>query len=129
MKKYLPVLAALSVLTIAANSASARDYRAMRGDSGMRVSASFQTNVPVTAPMSIEEEAKATEAARKSLYQIASRECEIITQVFKGECRMININVRSYVQDRGNGLRQISVSVNASYLVRSEREESGDRKL
>ena len=67
--------------------------------------------------MTLQEESKAAENARQALYEIASRECEVIVRAFKGECRLMNISVNSYAQDRGNGLRGLQVSVNATYRV------------
>ncbi len=120
MKFTKLVTASLVLGMFVALPAIARDSSMLRlapGSNAMRISASFQTIVPVTGQMSLEDEAKATEIARKSLYQIAAHECAVITQVFKGNCQMVSINVSSYMQDRGNGLRQISVSANASYMV------------
>lgn len=121
------ILAAATFAFMAAAPADARSFSMMRGQQGMRVSASFQTIVPITGQSNVEEEAKATESARQSLYEIASRECSVITKVFKGKCKISNLNVRSYVQNRGNGLRQIQVSASATYIVTPERDDSEDR--
>lgn len=123
MKSRSSIAGTLALCLLAAGPVAARDMsmaQLMRGGKTMRISASFQTSVPVTGSMALEDEAKATESARKSLYQIAARECSVITQVFKGACQMASINVSSYMQDRGNGMRQIAVSANASYVVVSE---------
>ncbi|MGE3247685.1 MAG: hypothetical protein AB7F96_07880 [Beijerinckiaceae bacterium] len=128
-----PALAATAFLLSAATAtgAQARDIRSLMGKPGVQISSSFQTSVPVTGQMSVEEEARATESARKALYQIAARECDVIKAVFKGECRMTHLNVRSFIQDRGNGARQISVSANATYTIVSEYppSDSGEKKL
>jgi hypothetical protein len=126
MKRTAPILAAALAACLSAPSADARSFYPMPGMKGMRISASFQTNVPISGPSDVEAEAKATESARRSLYEVASRECDVITKVFKGSCRITNLNVRSYVQDRGNGLRQISVSANATYLVVPDGEDDRD---
>ncbi|MCC2095473.1 MAG: hypothetical protein KDJ29_01195 [Hyphomicrobiales bacterium] len=130
MKRTVPILAAALAAGLAASSADARSFYPMPGAKGMRVSASFQTMVPISGPSNVEAETKATESARRSLYEIAARECEVITRVFKGDCRIINLSVRSYVRDRGNGIRQISISANATYSVTPDQEmdrDTGDR--
>ena len=113
MHGYFALLA-LSIL-VASPASAQRSPRPM--SEGMQVNASFQTLIPIAPQASVQDESKATEAARQNLYELASRECEIIGRVFKGECQLVNLGVNSNVQDRGNGLRGIHISVNASFRV------------
>ena len=115
---HVPVfVAAATFALMSALPADARMLPRFNQQKNMRVSASFQTIVPISGPANVEAEARATEDARRSLYEIASRECSVIIKVFKGTCRISNLNVRSYVQNRGNGVRQIQVSASANYIV------------
>ena len=105
------------IILVAATLPAAAQRVPRSANEGLQVTSSFQTMLPVSSPMTLQEEAKASETARQALYEVASRECEVISKVFKGECRLMKINVNSYVQDRGNGLRGLQVSVNATYRI------------
>ncbi len=128
-KRIITALGLAAAATLYAAVAEARSFAAM--GKNMRVSASFQTVIPLAGPADVQAEAKATEDARRALYEIASRECAVITKVFKSTCHITNLNVRSYVRNRGNGIRQISINANANYLVVPQRDENreDDRKL
>ena len=128
MNKTLAALASFSV--ICATPALALDLskiRSFRASPGMQITASFQTVIPVPASMSMEKQSKKTENARRALYQMADKECAIITQVFKGDCQIVRLNVRSHVQNRGNGLSRISISANANYRVRMNDQQMDNR--
>lgn len=133
--KYRSIFVAIAVLsTISVTSATALDIQNARSllqlqrQGGMRVTASFQTIVPITGQKSIEEEAKITESARVSLYEIASHECDVIAKVFKGNCRIMNLNMRSRIQNRSNGVRQVSINASATYLVAPEEFNDSDEQ-
>ena len=113
MLKKLVMIIAISLAGVQIGAAQ----RAPFGAEGIQVNASFQTMVPLLTQGSLQDENKAAESARQSLYEIASRECDVISKVFNGECRLMNIGVNSHVQDRGNGLRGINISVNATFRV------------
>ena len=40
------------------------------------------------------------EGARRSLYEMANRECKLLTDVFGGECRLVQMNTTSQIQQR-----------------------------
>lgn len=118
--KILSRFILLGVVLAAGNlpAQAQRNYPGMPGLSGgLQVNSSFQTMIPLTQGITASDETKATEGARERLYEMASKECDVIGRVFKGACRLLSINVNSYVQDRGNGLRGIQINVNARFSV------------
>lgn len=75
----------------------------------------------VTAAQSLEEQRAQGENARRSLYEVANRECNTLRDVFGGECRLMSLNVTSSVQQRQSGMgiasEQLMTSANATYEV------------
>lgn len=81
----------------------------------IRVQVSIQRSMP--APASVEDQAKAMEAARKLVYESADRECALLTEVFKGDCRLVNLNVNSSLYERGSSPPMINSNGSATYQL------------
>lgn len=84
----------------------------------LRISASFRTIVPLDAGSNMDAEMKATEQARRTLYELAGRECDVITKVFDGDCRLVRVSVNSYVRNNRVTGRQVTISASATYELR-----------
>jgi hypothetical protein len=54
----------------------------------------------------------------QSLYEIVNRECDVLSAVLKGECRVVQINVSSNVNDRmNNGVPFVNANTNATFEI------------
>jgi len=58
-----------------------------------------------------------SEKARRAIYQIAARECQILTEVFNASCKLVSVNAASNVDARmqGQGNEGIRASATAVY--------------
>jgi hypothetical protein len=103
IKTFLP----LCVLALCAGPASAQsraaDVNAAKQDGPIRVQTSL--NFFLTGPTGESEEAaKLRDRARRMIYEMASRECDLAREVFAKECRIESINnsVQANRQYSGN---------------------------
>lgn len=118
MKRTTLALAA-AVLLVPQFASAQLDSRRFPGrtpDNSIRVTAQFQTIIPMAGGTETEQET-ATTKARARLYETAQRECEVLKGVFSGECKVINLNVSTSMQNGGVGIMALRLSVNASYLI------------
>ena len=105
------VFAAVSVFlcaVVAANAQTVEQHKSVAmpaSKNNVRVQVSMNFFVP--APMSDSNAAvKAQEQARRTLYESAARECEVLLAVIASECRLESINVnmnRNYGQQQPEG--------------------------
>ena len=109
-----------TALLIAPQMASAQlgssRYPGRTPDNAIRVNAQFQTIVPSPGGTEAEQETAKTKA-RARLYELAQRECEVLTGVFSGECKVVNLNVSTHMQTLGEGLAALRMSINAAYII------------
>jgi hypothetical protein len=52
---------------------------------------------------SLEDQRLMQESLRRAIYETAAKECEILTSVFHGECRLVLLNAASNAVDRVTG--------------------------
>jgi hypothetical protein len=104
-------VAAIAALILAGPSAAQQVVIQQRPIAASEVKGEVRVQVTmsffVQAPMNDSEAAvKAQENARRTLYDSAGRECELLRAVIASECRMESINInmnRNYGQQQGDG--------------------------
>jgi hypothetical protein len=85
---------------------------------GTRVTTNFQLSAPTPAGAPAADVTKTMAAVSQSLYEIVNRECDVISAVLKGECRLVQINVNSNVNDRmNNGVPFVNANANATFEI------------
>ncbi|MGO8832852.1 MAG: hypothetical protein ACLQE9_08555 [Roseiarcus sp.] len=85
---------------------------------GPRVTANFQLSAPPPASASPSELTKALGALSQSLYEIIDRECDVLGAALKGDCRLVQININSNINDRmNNGVPFITANANATFEI------------
>ena len=85
---------------------------------GTRVTANFQLSAPTPAGAPVADLTKTMATVSQSLYEIVNRECEVLGAVLKGECRLVQINVNSTVNDRrNNGIPTVNANANATFEI------------
>jgi hypothetical protein len=62
------------------------------GNPIIRITAAFRTAVEGADPRTVPD-AKAQEAARRTLYDMAARECAVLSELFKAECRLSSVQM------------------------------------
>jgi hypothetical protein len=65
----------------------------------------IQVSIGVTRPSSTattQDQLAAQEELRRLLYESAARECGVIGDTFKAECRIASLNISSNANNRGN---------------------------
>jgi hypothetical protein len=108
------------VAAIGVSQAQAQNCRTVnnRCVNGTRVTANFQMSAPTPAAAPVADLTKTMAAVSQSLYEIVNRECEVIGAVLKGECRLVQINVNSNVNDRmNNGVPFVNANANATFEI------------
>ena len=118
MKRTTLALAAAVILVpqLASAQLDSRRFPGRTPDNSIRVTAQFQTVIPMTGTSEGQQET-ATTKARARLYETAQRECEILKGVFSGDCKVVNLNVSTSMQNGGVGIMALRMSINASYLI------------
>jgi outer membrane receptor for monomeric catechols len=85
---------------------------------GTRVTANFQLSAPTLAAAPVADLTKTMATVSQSLYEIVNRECDVLSAVLKGECRVVQINVSSNVNDRmNNGVPFVNANANATFEI------------
>jgi hypothetical protein len=97
--------------------APGRNPDPLRSPAAMRIQANFQLMTPLPVGMETSDQMKAMETVRRTLYDVAAHECDLLKAVFKGSCRLMSLNVNNSLQDRSQGMQSVSAGVNASYEV------------
>jgi hypothetical protein len=115
MSPYVAALLLAAVLPLV--PASAQPFPANPRGEMVRV----HVNVHFFVPSSLsddEESAKARERARRMVYEMAGRECEILKQVIAEDCKLetlnVNVNVRQGVPQQPEGFL---VNGSAAYRI------------
>ncbi|MCP4620709.1 MAG: hypothetical protein GY844_30245 [Bradyrhizobium sp.] len=107
---------AAGVLALLATPASSQQSNAVRQDAPVRVQSSI--NFFIQGPTGDGEEAqRLRDKARRTVYEMAARECDLIREVFARECRLDSVNVnigRQYGSQQPEGY-----TVNGSMSVQA----------
>jgi hypothetical protein len=81
-----------------------------------RIQVQVQLTAKVATAASTEEQLEVQEGLRRALYAYASKECTLITETFKSECRLSSLNLSGNSMSRGvPGNEAATVSANATY--------------
>lgn len=81
----------------------------------LRVESSLNVQVPLSPGTTSDEQIRQSEEARKALYQTAARECALLQDVFKIECRLQSVRVMSNIQSRNSAGDFVNVNGSFSY--------------
>jgi hypothetical protein len=112
--------AVLIVAALSATQAQAQNWRMLdsSGAKGMRVTANFQLSAPTQATASAGELTRTMAAVSQSLYEIVDRQCDVLGAALKGDCRLVQINVGSNINDRmNNGVPFVNANANATFEI------------
>jgi len=112
--------ALLMVAAMSATQAQAQNWQMLNnpGARGMRVTANFQLSAPTPATASAGDLTKTMAAVSQSLYEIVDRECDVLSAALKGDCRLVQINVGSNINDRmNNGVPFVNANANATFEI------------
>ncbi len=94
----------------------------------IRVTANFQVWLPIDKDASGAELGKALSTASQPLYDLLSRQCDILAIEYKGECRVVQLNVGTSVNDRripqfvapgerGGAQQRVNANANAVFEI------------
>jgi hypothetical protein len=86
--------------------------------------------IPIDASASMADVTKALTQANQSLGDLANRECDLLTDAFKSDCRVVQLNMGANVNDRrgmqqfnndfGGMQRSVNANLNATYELTSQ---------
>jgi hypothetical protein len=102
------------------SQAQAQNGRRFNGvdDKFIRVTANFQLSAPRVDGASSADLTKAMASVNQSLNDIVYRQCEVLGAVLKGDCRIVQVNVGSNINDRMNaGTPVVSGNANATFEI------------
>lgn len=119
---HLKTCLAIAAATILPNAATAQDTTQPTGGAGTallrvaptRIEVSLSMQLPI-AGAGIEEQTRQGETIRKLVYESAQRECAILKDLFKAECRLRSMRVSASMQTRNREHDALTVSGQASY--------------
>jgi hypothetical protein len=127
---------AVSILFLCASAATAQNAKPP-GDGDAKpisITANFQMRIPVDASASMADVTKALTQANQSLGDLANRECDVLTQAFKSDCRVVQLNMGANVNDRrvmqqfnndfSGSQKSVNANLNATYELTSQAEAS-----
>ena len=113
------VFAVIALTLLATSAGGERTATAQEGAAAagrhtvLRVQSSLNVFMPGLG--SLEEQRAAGETGRRAIYDMANRECRLLVEVFRGECKLTAVNANVNVQARSSGNEGISVSGTATY--------------
>ncbi|HEY1942404.1 MAG TPA: hypothetical protein VGH40_09800 [Roseiarcus sp.] len=93
-------LALVLALTFAAASAPAFAQNCGQCADPIRINMNFQASLPIDKDASNAELAKALAGASQPLSDVVSRQCDILAEEYKGECRVVQLSVNTSINDR-----------------------------
>jgi hypothetical protein len=122
------ILIAALLTTAYSAAAHAQNWRFANDPNGkdVHVTINFQISTPVSAAGSPTDLTKALTQANQSLYDIISHECDAINAAFKGDCKIVQLNVNGNINDRQftqPGERQqqfVNANANATFLIETK---------
>jgi hypothetical protein len=85
-------------------------------DAAVRAQVSITFVVPGPADDASPEAEKTREGARRSMYEVAARECGLLLAVLEGECRLENVNV-NVSRQTGPRTEGFAVRGNMTYRI------------
>jgi hypothetical protein len=71
-------------------------------DKTVRINANFQVSLPVDDNTASADMSKAMTSANQSLYDVINRQCDVLANEYKGDCRVVQLNVNTSLNDRQN---------------------------
>jgi hypothetical protein len=122
------VLSAILIMAIGASAAQAQNA-GDTGDGGAKpltITANFQVRIPIDAAAPTTSVTQALAQANQALGDLASRQCDLLSESFKGSCRVVQLNMGANVNDRrirqfnndgGDSQRFVNANLNATFEV------------
>jgi cyanophycinase-like exopeptidase len=114
-------LLALAASTTAERTATAQDAGAERAGriSVLRVQSTVSLFVPGNQG-SLDEQKAAGESGRRAVYEMAARECQVLVEVFRADCKLVSVNVNVNAQTRTPGSEGLAVNGTIAYELTSK---------
>ena len=114
----MKLIAAALLLVVAGITPALAQNWGNSGPKGPRVTLNFQLSAPPAASMSPGDLTKAMAGLSQSLYEIVDRQCDVLSAALKGECRLVQININSNINDRmNNGTPFVTANANATFEI------------
>lgn len=66
----------------------------------IRIQVQISIQAPMASSAAPNERLSLQDAGRRAMYEAASRECRVLTEVFGGSCRLLTLNAGSQIQAR-----------------------------
>jgi hypothetical protein len=125
--------AAILTFVLGVSAANAQSANAPGEGKPISITANFQLRVPVDPAAPTADVTKALGQANQSLGELANHQCDVLADIFKGECRVVQLNMSANVNDRrmrqfnndgGDSQRFVSANLNATFEVAAPTELS-----
>jgi hypothetical protein len=125
------IIAVLSSVTSASAQLTVTPQRPQQGtafgpDPIIRVTTTFRTPVEVADPRAVPD-VKAQESARRALYDMATKECVVLSETFKAECRLSSVVIigSAIIAQSNNPAPNPAMAATAIYELKPEGSASG----
>jgi hypothetical protein len=92
--------AAILTGILCASAAHAQNAIAPGDAKPTSITANFQLRIPLDASAPTADVTKALAQANQSLGDLANRQCDVLAAAFKGDCRVVQLNMGANVNDR-----------------------------
>jgi len=98
----------------------------------LTITANFQVRIPIDAAAPTTSVTQALAQANQALGDLASRQCDLLSESFKGACRVVQLNMGANVNDRrrqfnnegGDSQRFVNANLNATFEVVAPQDAS-----
>ena len=118
MKLTAPIAVLLAAASVSPAQAQNCQMFGNACPKGPRISINFQLSAPPPATTSASDLTKAMGGLSQSLYEIIDRECDVLSAALKGDCRLVQVNISSNINDRmNNGVPFITANANATFEI------------
>jgi hypothetical protein len=86
----------------------------------LRVQSTLTLFIPSVAQGSLDEQKTAGESGRRAIYEMAARECHVLVEVFRADCKLASVNVTANAHTRGPGNEGLVVNGTVAYELTSK---------
>lgn len=119
--------ATLGAATLGATSAAAQVISPIppgppqRPEQPLRITSTFRT-ILTMAPTQVVPDAAAQDAGRRALYAMAADECAVLSEIFKGDCRLSAVQIVAFPPFGSNAQPANILNATANYELRPLRQ-------
>ena len=125
------VLSAILMMAMGVPAAQAQSASDAGDGKPLTITANFQVRIPIDAAAPTTSVTQALAQANQALADLAGRECDVLGDSFKGNCRVVQLNMGANVNDRrirqfnndGSDLQRfVNANLNATFEVATPSE-------